>query len=109
VLLARPSFLSRLEDPSLSFLKPALAGQFRFDEIGEDESIDFLRHQIADRAYLTAKSAATAPSANALKRRDTMWLEVFIRPNEAIAEVSWKRICAIVEAPLRLPWPRSAS
>ncbi len=49
VLLARTSLLARLEDPSLSFLKAALAGQFRFDEIGEDESINFLRHQIASR------------------------------------------------------------
>jgi hypothetical protein len=63
----------------------------------------------ADRGHRRGGAAATAPSANALKRRDTMWLEVFIRPNEAIAEVSWKRICAIIEAPLRLPWPRSAS
>jgi hypothetical protein len=49
VLLARSSFLARLEDPSLSFVKAALASQFRFDELGEDESIDFLRHQISTR------------------------------------------------------------
>ena len=49
VLLARPGFLARLEEPALRFLKAALACQFRFDEIGEDERIDFLRHQIASR------------------------------------------------------------
>jgi hypothetical protein len=51
VLLARPSFLARLEDPSLLFLKTALAARFRFDEVGEDEGIDFLRHRLATRHH----------------------------------------------------------
>jgi len=58
--------------------------------------------------YLMAKSAATAPKANALNRRDTMWLEVFTRPTDATAEVSWRRICVITEAPARLRSPKSA-
>jgi hypothetical protein len=49
VLLARTGFLSRLEEPSLQFLKDASAAQFRFDEIGEDERIEFLRYQLALR------------------------------------------------------------
>jgi hypothetical protein len=49
VLLGRQSILARLEDPSLRFLKAALAGQVRFDEIGQDEGVDFLRHQMANR------------------------------------------------------------
>jgi hypothetical protein len=49
VLLARPSFVARLEDPPLRFLKAVLAAQFRSDEIGEDEKVDFLRHQMASR------------------------------------------------------------
>ncbi len=49
VLLARRGFLARLEDPPLQFLKEPLALQLRFDEIGDDEGIDFLRHQLAVR------------------------------------------------------------
>lgn len=49
VLLARPGFLSRLEQPQLQRVKNALAARFRSDEIGEDESIDFLRHQLQTR------------------------------------------------------------
>jgi hypothetical protein len=45
VLLARPGFVARLQEPSLQFLKEALAGQFRFQYVDEEESIEFLRHQ----------------------------------------------------------------
>ncbi len=48
VLLARPGFLTRLEEPPLRSLRGALA-QFSFDEIGRDEAIEFLRHQLAVR------------------------------------------------------------
>jgi hypothetical protein len=49
VLLAGPGFLSRLEGPALQFLRGSLAGGFRFQEVGHDESLDFLRHQVANR------------------------------------------------------------
>lgn len=49
VLLARRGFLARLEEPPLQFLKEPLALRLRFDEIGDDEGIDFLRHQLAVR------------------------------------------------------------
>ena len=49
VLLARRGFLARLEQPPLQFLKEPVALQLRFDEIGDDEGIDFLRHQLAVR------------------------------------------------------------
>jgi hypothetical protein len=49
VLLARRGFLARIEEPRLHFLREPLAFQLRFDEIGDDEGIDFLRHQLAVR------------------------------------------------------------
>jgi hypothetical protein len=49
VLLARLGFLARREQPPLQFLREPLALQLRFDEIGDDEGIDFLRHQLALR------------------------------------------------------------
>jgi hypothetical protein len=49
VLLAHRGFLGRLEEPPLQFLREAVALQLRFDEIGDDEGIDFLRHQLAVR------------------------------------------------------------
>jgi hypothetical protein len=49
VLLARRGFLARVEEPSLQCLREALAARLRFDEIGDDEGIDFLRHQLAVR------------------------------------------------------------
>jgi hypothetical protein len=49
VLLAGRGFLARLEQPSLQFLREPLVLQLRFDEIGDDEGIDFLRHQLAVR------------------------------------------------------------
>ena len=49
VLLAGRAFLARLEQPSLQFLREPLVLQLRFDEIGDDEGIDFLRHQLAVR------------------------------------------------------------
>jgi hypothetical protein len=49
VLLADREFLARLEAPPLQFLREPLALQLRFDEIGDDEGIDFLRHQLAVR------------------------------------------------------------
>ena len=49
VLLARGCFSDRLEAPLLQPVKEALGARFRLDEIGEDESIDFLRHQLQTR------------------------------------------------------------
>lgn len=49
VLLAGRGFPARVEEPPLQALKEALAAQLRFDEIGDDEGIDFLRHQLAVR------------------------------------------------------------
>jgi hypothetical protein len=49
LLLAGRDFLTRLEEPSMQFLKEGLAAQFGFGEIGPDESIEFLRHQLAAR------------------------------------------------------------
>jgi hypothetical protein len=53
VLLARPGFLFRLEGPALGFLKEGLAGQFNFQEVGQGESIEFLRYQLANRDRCT--------------------------------------------------------
>jgi hypothetical protein len=49
VLLARQGFLARLQQPPLHFLREAVALHLRFDEIGDDEGIDFLRHQLSVR------------------------------------------------------------
>jgi hypothetical protein len=49
LLLAPSGFLNRLEEPSLHFLKKRLAAHFGFQEIGHDEGIEFLRHQLAAR------------------------------------------------------------
>jgi hypothetical protein len=49
VLLARRRFLARLEEPPMRLLREAVALQLHFDEIGDDEGIDFLRHQLAVR------------------------------------------------------------
>ena len=49
VLLARRGFLARFQEQPLQFLREAVALQLRFDEIGDDEGIDFLRHQLAVR------------------------------------------------------------
>jgi hypothetical protein len=49
VLLARRGFPARLGEPPLQLLREAVALQFHFDEIGDDEGIDFLRHQLAVR------------------------------------------------------------
>ena len=49
VLLARQGFLARLEEPPLQFLREPPALRLRFDVIGDDEGIDFLRHQLAVR------------------------------------------------------------
>lgn len=51
VLLAGPAFLARLGAPALQFLREAVAAQFRFQEIGQDEGIDFLRHQLVGRQH----------------------------------------------------------
>ena len=59
-------------------------------------------------AVFDGKVCRDRPQANALNRRDTMWLEVFTRPTDATAEVSWRRICVITEAPARLRSPKSA-
>jgi hypothetical protein len=49
VLLAHSGFLERLREPSLQFLRDGLAAQFEFQEVGQDEGIEFLRHQLATR------------------------------------------------------------
>jgi hypothetical protein len=49
VLLAPPEFLSRLERPCLQLLREETVVRLRFDQIGDDETIDFLRHQLATR------------------------------------------------------------
>jgi hypothetical protein len=49
LLLAPSSFLNRLEEPSLHFLKKRLTAHFGFQEVGQDEGIEFLRHQLAVR------------------------------------------------------------
>jgi hypothetical protein len=41
-------------------------------------------------AVFDGKVCRDRPRANALNRRDTMWLEVFTRPTDATAEVSWR-------------------
>jgi hypothetical protein len=51
VLLVRPDFAVRLEEPSLQLLREELTARLRFDEIGEDEGIDFLRHQLVVRRH----------------------------------------------------------
>jgi hypothetical protein len=50
VLLALPDFLDRLERPALGFLKDRIVGQFRFQEIGDDEAIAFLHNQLLSQA-----------------------------------------------------------
>ena len=49
VLLASSEFLTRLENPSLQFLKDGLAARLEFQEVGRDEGIEFLRYQLAAR------------------------------------------------------------
>jgi hypothetical protein len=49
VLLGRREFLAGLEEAPLLICGEALAARLRFDEIGDDEGIDFLRHQLAVR------------------------------------------------------------
>jgi len=49
VLLASAEFVARLEKQPLQPVGEAFAARLRFDEIGDDEGIDFLRHQLAVR------------------------------------------------------------
>jgi hypothetical protein len=49
LLLAPSSFLGRLGEPSLHFLKDRLAAHFGFQEVGQDEGIEFLRHRLTAR------------------------------------------------------------
>ncbi len=65
VLLARTGFLRRLEEPSLQFLKALIAARLSFEEIGQDEGIEFLRHQLALRHRHTERSGNPA---SALRR-----------------------------------------
>jgi hypothetical protein len=46
VLLARPDFLSRLEEPTLHFLRGRLAAQLRVQEVGDSEEVAFLHNQL---------------------------------------------------------------
>ena len=49
VLLARSGFLVRLAASGLMFLKEGLAGQFNFQDVGKDESIEFPGSRRANR------------------------------------------------------------
>jgi hypothetical protein len=49
VLLVSAKFLARLQDPPMGAFREVAAVRLRFDEIGDDEGIDFLRHQLAAR------------------------------------------------------------
>lgn len=49
VLLASAEFPTRLKEQPLQFLETTLGTRLHFDEIGGDEGIDFLRHQLAAR------------------------------------------------------------
>jgi hypothetical protein len=46
VLLAPLDFHARLERPALQFLKQRIAAQFRFEEVGDDETIAVLHSQL---------------------------------------------------------------
>src|SRR5271169_4061187 len=46
VLLAPLDFHARLERPALRFLKPRIAAQFRFQEVGDEEAIAVLHEQL---------------------------------------------------------------
>ena len=66
VLLARPDFLARLEQPALRFwlAERVLAARLRFQELGGDEVMGFIRHQLpagdAERAFSEETVAAIA-------------------------------------------------
>ena len=66
VLLARPDFLARLEQPALRFwlAERVLAARLRFQELGGDEVMAFIRHQLpagdAERAFSEETVAAIA-------------------------------------------------
>jgi hypothetical protein len=49
LLLAPSEFLIRLEQPSLQFLTERLVARFEFYEVGQEEGIEFLRHQLTER------------------------------------------------------------
>jgi len=46
VLLTPIDFLARLEGPALRFLNERIAAQFRFDEVGDDETVAVLHNQL---------------------------------------------------------------
>lgn len=48
-LLAGPASIARIEGPALQFLMADLAGTLRFQHIGRDEHLDFLRFQLTNR------------------------------------------------------------
>jgi hypothetical protein len=51
MLLVRPGFLARLDDGALQSVKDLMAVQLSFEEIGKDEGLDFLRHQLTTRHH----------------------------------------------------------
>jgi hypothetical protein len=51
LLLTRVGFLTRLQEPSLQFLKEGLVAQFCLQDVGQDERIEFVRHQLASRQH----------------------------------------------------------
>jgi hypothetical protein len=64
VLLARRGFLARLEEPALQCLQELIAARLSFDEISQDESIEFLRHQLTRRH----QTETSSNRAGALRR-----------------------------------------
>ena len=46
MLLTPIDFLARLEGPALRFLNERIAAQFRFDEVGDDETVAVLHNQL---------------------------------------------------------------
>jgi len=77
LLLARPSFLARIEEDSLRSLRQRLVARFEFQDIGSDEGVEFLRHQLASRHARNEARGVTsgllgglAASGGALDPRD---------------------------------------
>ena len=81
LLLARPSFLARIEEDSLRSLRQRLVARFEFQDIGSDEGVEFLRHQLASRHARNEARGLTsgllgglAASGGALDPRDRRFL-----------------------------------
>jgi hypothetical protein len=71
VLLARPSFLARLERPGLHFLQDGSVAHLDFRQLGPDETGPFLRHEFrlpADAALLSPESLSGSPARQGATR-----------------------------------------